>query len=194
MPRTTLLRKQVVQAGTIESYIGTTPPEGYLLCDGCIVTAADYPRLFKVIGTSWGYGNNDGLTFHLPDLRGRFLRGTALDSGITIDKDATTRTPNNAGGNSGNNVGTDQNDKTRRPRDTIFSTNAGNSNHTHTFRTGRGGAGNGNDRSWEPYQTGENNETLPSGNRNNTHSHSVNGGGDTEGRPINTSVIFVIKT
>ena len=119
MPRTTLLRKQVTQTGTIQPHAGGAAPEGYLVCDGTIVNIADYPKLFAVIGTSWGYGNNDGLTFHLPDLRGRFLRG--VDDAAGRDPDAGARTPANAGGNSGDAVGSVQDDANKADFPTPFS-------------------------------------------------------------------------
>ena len=98
MPTATITRKKIAPPGTIKAHSFDSIPDGYLLCDGCIVNVADYPKLFDAIGTSWGYGNNDGLTFHLPDLRGKFIRGTDLGAGV--DPEAGTRTPNNDGGKS----------------------------------------------------------------------------------------------
>lgn len=189
MPVTKTLRKQVVQTGTIESYAGIDIPEGYLLCDGLIVNIADYPRLFEIIGTSWGYGNNDGLTFHLPDLRGKFLRGSDLGAGV--DPEAGTRTPNNTGGNSMDNVGTDQGDKTRTPRDNnfVFQTLG---NHSHAFNTRLGFQSNGPDAGIEPYTTGTSNPLLYS-QFAGAHTHTVSSGGDAESRPINSAVVFIIK-
>jgi len=119
MPKTTLLRKQVTPTGTIQPHAGGTAPDGFLVCDGTIVDIADYPKLYAVIGTSWGYGNNDGLTFHLPDLRGRFLRG--VDGAAGRDPDSGARTPSNTGGNSGDAVGSVQDDNFKE--------------HTHTITT-----------------------------------------------------------
>ena len=137
MPRTTLLRKQVTPTGTIQPHAGATAPEGFLVCDGSIVNIADYPKLYAVIGTSWGHGNevspgvSDGLTFHLPDLRGRFLRGTDNPSGIPgeeagRDPDADLRTGNAPGGNTGNNVGSVQDDD-------FGSHGHGSGNHSHSL-------------------------------------------------------------
>ena len=114
MPRTTLLRKQVTPTGSIQPLAGGTAPDGFLVCDGSIVNIADYPKLYAVIGTSWGHGNeispgvSDGLTFHLPDLRGMFLRGK--DDATGRDPDVGSRTAANAGGNVGDNVGSVQDD------------------------------------------------------------------------------------
>lgn len=56
--------------GHISLYAGTTAPLGWLICDGSVVSRANFPELFAEIGTT--YGNGDGsTTFHIPDLRGR---------------------------------------------------------------------------------------------------------------------------
>jgi microcystin-dependent protein len=49
---------------------GTTVPEGWLLCDGRIVSRTTYARLFAAIGTTYGAGNGSS-TFALPDMTGR---------------------------------------------------------------------------------------------------------------------------
>lgn len=82
-----------------------TPPAGWLLCDGSAVSRSVYANLFQALGTSWGAGDGS-TTFHLPDLRGRFLRGR--DGGVGRDPDRTTRTASNPGGNTGDAVGTVQ--------------------------------------------------------------------------------------
>ena len=47
---------------------------GWAPCDGSIYEAIKYPELFKAIGYANGGLENSGL-FHVPDLRGHFLRG-----------------------------------------------------------------------------------------------------------------------
>jgi hypothetical protein len=54
--------------GTVLDYVGSTAPAGYLLCDGSAVSRAAYRRLFAVIGTAFGDGD-DAATFRLPDFR-----------------------------------------------------------------------------------------------------------------------------
>ncbi len=80
-------------------------PNGFLLCDGDALSTTIYSDLFSVIGYSWG---GSGGTFYLPDLRGRFIRGT--DYGAGNDPDASSRSAINTGGNTGDNVGSYQND------------------------------------------------------------------------------------
>lgn len=60
--------------GSIIAFAGQTAPAGWLLCDGRTLTAAAYPALSAVLGTS--FGANGAGTFKLPDLRGRFPLGT----------------------------------------------------------------------------------------------------------------------
>lgn len=56
-------------------WYSNTAPAGYLICDGASLNRADYPKLFEVIGTT--YGSASGTTFNLPDLRQRFPMGKA---------------------------------------------------------------------------------------------------------------------
>lgn len=83
-------------------------PSGWLLCNGAEVSRIDYQELFSIIGTTHGEGNSSS-TFNLPDYRGLFLRG--VDIGQGIDPDASSRTAMNTGGNSGDKVGSVQNDE-----------------------------------------------------------------------------------
>lgn len=101
------LASELVPPGTIIAYGGATMPPGWLPCDGSEVSRLAYPVLFSAIDTAWGAGNLS-TTFHLPDLRGRFLRG--MDGGSGRDPDVGTRTASNAGGLAGNAVGSVQAD------------------------------------------------------------------------------------
>jgi microcystin-dependent protein len=97
--------------GSIQQFAGELIdiPQGYMLCDGSLLSRTQYSQLFKVIGVSHGKG--DGTTFHLPDLRGRFVRG--VDGVAGRDTDKNSRTASNAGGNTGNAVGSIQGDAIR---------------------------------------------------------------------------------
>jgi microcystin-dependent protein len=100
-----------IPAGVIQAFGGGTVPTGWLLCDGSVVSRTTYAGLFAAISDK--NGNGDGsTTFHLPDLRGRFVRG-ADDMGTGAagrDPDAAGRTASNAGGATGNAVGSVQDD------------------------------------------------------------------------------------
>ena len=60
--------------GSIVAFAGTTPPDGWLLCDGAEVSRETYKALFDVVGIT--YGEGDAIhTFALPDLRARLPLG-----------------------------------------------------------------------------------------------------------------------
>lgn len=59
--------------GSLMPYAGTTPPDGWLICDGSEISRTSYSRLFAVIGTTYGAGDGNS-SFNLPDYSGsRFL-------------------------------------------------------------------------------------------------------------------------
>ncbi len=69
-----------VPAGAIMAWPATTPPTGWVLCNGQQLSRVTYNTLFRAIGTTYGSGNGS-TTFNVPDLRGRFPLGKA-DSGL----------------------------------------------------------------------------------------------------------------
>lgn len=93
--------------GTVLTVAGACPANT-LEANGAQISRTDYPELFAKIGTAHGTGNGT-TTFHLPDYRGRFLRG--VDGGAGIDPSAGVRTALNPGGNTGDKVGTYQADE-----------------------------------------------------------------------------------
>lgn len=94
-----------VPSGAIFAFPTSTPPTGYLICDGSAVSRTTYAALFALIGVTYGNGNGT-TTFNLPDYRGQFLRGN--DSGAGIDPDAGTRL-DRGDGTTGDVVGSKQN-------------------------------------------------------------------------------------
>ena len=58
--------------GSIVSFTAPNVPEGFLECNGQSVQKAEYPKLFEIIGATYG---SSGDSFKVPDLRGQFLRG-----------------------------------------------------------------------------------------------------------------------
>lgn len=154
--------------GCVLPFAGTTAPEGWLLCDGSAISRTTYAGLYAAIGDA--HGNGDGsTTFHIPDLRGRFVRG--VDGAANRDPDKATRTAANAGGNTGNNVGSVQNNQTASHR---HSTQGSNS---------AGGTGTGN------YFGSIN--IVGSPNSTATLGTDLVGGNET--RPININLNHIIK-
>lgn len=68
--------------GKIDAFAMSSPPTGWLFCDGSAVSRATYAALFDEIGTAHGIGDG-ATTFNLPDYRGVFLRG--FDGGRGLD-------------------------------------------------------------------------------------------------------------
>jgi microcystin-dependent protein len=62
--------------GEIRWFAGEKVPDGWLLCDGQLVSTVDYDGLYGVIGNAFG---GDTSRFALPDLRGRVAVGTGSD-------------------------------------------------------------------------------------------------------------------
>ena len=76
-----------VPVGTIFPFAGAAAPYGYLLCDGSEQEIAKYLTLYNVIGTTYGtpFRGQAGLTFVLPDMRGRFPLGKHdMDNNNTV--------------------------------------------------------------------------------------------------------------
>ncbi len=65
--------------GSIISYLGSTAPEGYLVCDGAEYPIADYSQLAAFFEKEFGrknhFGGDGTSTFAVPDFRNLFLRG-----------------------------------------------------------------------------------------------------------------------
>jgi microcystin-dependent protein len=77
----------VLPPGLIVPYSGTTAPAGWLLCAGQILPRTGVnAALFAVIGTTYGAGNADGLTFTLPDLRGRVVAASDNMGGTAANR------------------------------------------------------------------------------------------------------------
>ena len=67
--------------GMIAFFHATTPPDGWLPCNGQNVSRTTYANLFSVIGTTYGSGDGS-TTFALPNLHHRFLEGTTTASEV----------------------------------------------------------------------------------------------------------------
>lgn len=63
--------------GTVQPFLGLTPPLGYLVCQGQLVSKVEYPELYKICGDA--FGTSTSTHFYLPDLRGKTIAG--YDSG-----------------------------------------------------------------------------------------------------------------
>lgn len=68
----------VEPVGSGKVWFSETPPQGWLLCQGQEVSRTSYPRLWDILGDTWGAGNGT-TTFNLPDLRGVVPVGKSTD-------------------------------------------------------------------------------------------------------------------
>lgn len=75
----------LMPAGTVLPFAGSTAPTGWLLCDGTSKATASYPELQAAIGYTYG---GSGANFNVPDCRGIFISGTGSQaiSGITYTR------------------------------------------------------------------------------------------------------------
>ena len=69
------LQDTLAPCGMIAFFHTTDVPDGWLLCNGALVSRTEYARLFAKIGTKYGAGDGS-TTFALPNLDGRVLQGT----------------------------------------------------------------------------------------------------------------------
>jgi microcystin-dependent protein len=157
---------------------------GWLLCDGRAVSRRVYSTLFGIIGTKHGSGDGS-TTFNLPDLRGRFLRGTSRGTGR--DPDAASRPASAPGGSTGDATGSVQGTATARPTKRFTTDQAGNHSHSvahvpvdnSSYATVGSHYGIWNEGGVTTSQAG-------------AHYHAIDGGGDAESRPPNGNVDFII--
>lgn len=65
--------------GTVISFMGTSAPDDYLVCDGAVHNVSEYPELAAFFSEQFGvsnyFGGDGKTTFAVPDMRNLFLRG-----------------------------------------------------------------------------------------------------------------------
>lgn len=154
-------------------------PSGFLLCDGSTVLRSAYSNLFSALGTVWGSGDGS-TTFHIPDLRGRFLR--VRDGGAGRDPDRNVRTACNPGGKVGDQIGSVQGQEQAEHRHHF-------NDQLYLLKTPSGPAScGGGGEYYNRY------ETICSGTGYNwLYLNYTNLTGGNETRPLNAYVNMIIK-
>jgi microcystin-dependent protein len=71
--------------GAVLDFAGTAAPDGWLICDGRLISRTTYSQLFAVLGTVWGAGDGS-TTFKLPPTSGR----ASVGPGNVIDEMGAT--------------------------------------------------------------------------------------------------------
>jgi microcystin-dependent protein len=158
--------------------------------------------LFGVIGTTYGIG--DGLTnFAVPDLRGMFVRG--FDNGRGLDPLRVFGTDQSFAVESHNHSGTTGNQSVGHTH--AFSGTTGNDSpdHTHNYESPNGTGGNPSFLS----NAGINGPIVATTGASTRHTHTFSGTtgavsadhthsipnyGQTETRPRNVAMNYIIKT
>jgi len=181
--------------GSVVMNAATTPPSGWLACDGSEINRATFANLFNVIGTTYGNGNGS-TTFTLPDLRGEFVRGWDDNRGV----------------DTGRNLGSFQDEEFKSHDHSMSSAGS----HTHSGSTDtdpghrhdyiRALVGSDTDRgtqfseisvdNQETAQTdfaGQHSHSLDI-NSNGSHTHNISDAGGAETRPRNIALMYIIKT
>lgn len=78
------IKPESVPVGTVLLWTGALAPEGYVMCDGGVLSKEDYGELYAVVGDTFNCGATPnggvydapaGAYFRVPDLRGRFVVG-----------------------------------------------------------------------------------------------------------------------
>ena len=71
--------------GTIVSYLGTTDPNGWIICDGIQRTGGNgrYKELKDILNSALGVSSNTQDTVTPPDLRSKLLYGKSLTTGTS---------------------------------------------------------------------------------------------------------------
>lgn len=59
--------------GTVQPFLGLTPPTGYLVCQGQLIKKTEYPELYNICKST--FGAETETHFYLPDLRGKTIAG-----------------------------------------------------------------------------------------------------------------------
>ncbi|TKB98882.1 tail fiber protein [Pedobacter cryophilus] len=165
-----------VPTGAIMPFVGTTAPQGWLLCDGSNIPVNDYTtNLRTLLGTTT-----------TPDLRAMFLRGAGSGNSHT-----------------GPALKTVQQDDLKQHLHGININTSSNGYHTHYIarrRNGSDGTYDKNDAHNEE-NSAATTDNIIIGQFQTTgagdHTHNVNGNtsntGGTETRPINYGVNYIIK-
>lgn len=162
-----------VPTGTVVAYIGTTAPTGWLICDGGPIPNTPYYANLKAM-----LGN----ATTTPALQAMFLRGAGVGNGKTGPAVMGAQGDTFQSHNHGVNINT--------------TSNGSHSHTTNYYNDDYNNNGNGTPLGDGLVRDGGPAHTLPTSTAAN-HTHNVNGNtnasGDSETRPINWGVNWIIK-
>jgi microcystin-dependent protein len=175
----------LMPTGTVLAFAGISAPSGWLLCDGTAYNQTEFSDLYAALGSLYNTQVNPTTgsawaapsagQFRVPDLRGLFLRGEGTPSG-----------------QSSVSVGGHQSQATAKNGLTL---GVQNTDHSHYARQLSGPTLNPNSgqgtTNWCAVSAGTNDSSHTTSGVNQNHSHTILG--DTETRPMNRGVKYIIK-
>ena len=171
-----------IPVGTILTFGASTPPSGFLECNGSAISRSTYASLFSILSTTHGAGDGSS-TFNLPDLRGQFVRGW----------------DNNAGVDASRTFGSTQTDQNKNHTHTTDSTSLTGSvgNISQSYRidgTASGVFTKGGNANARLFGNNGGEAQCGSFSMDATHSHTIaSSGGGTEVRVKNVALMYIIK-
>lgn len=78
------LKNEIVPIGSVLIFSSEKVPDNYLPCDGRELPKQLYPKLYALIGSTWGETES---TFFLPDLQGQFVRGWDREQNVDPERE-----------------------------------------------------------------------------------------------------------
>ena len=161
-----------VPTGSIMPFIGTTAPQGWVICNGqSLVSVAGAADLIALLGSN-----------NAPNLQGMFLRGTG-NSPVNSQPGPALK-------------GTQGDDLKSHSHGSGNLVNSTNGNHSHTWKFGLEGDDSGSGGSHNEFtRTGGTQTDVieAAGDHSHTISGSTAANGGSETRPVNYGVNYIIK-
>jgi microcystin-dependent protein len=81
-------------AGIVAAFAGSTPPAGWLKCDGSAISRTKYAKLFAAIGGNYGTGDGS-TTFNLPT---QSVLPLGTSAPVSLTANGTLQIKNSVGG------------------------------------------------------------------------------------------------
>jgi len=156
-----------IPAGVMMPFAGSTPPTGYLLCDGTAVSRTTYADLFSIIGTTYGTGD-ESTTFNVPNTKGKVLVGY----------NSSESEFNSLGETGGEKTHTLSQSEMPSHYHSVSLTTSTNGSHTHSYQKGDPGDNSITDASGSHDEYDDISATTGSAG---SHNHSVSGNTGSKG-------------
>lgn len=185
------LKDEVCPVGTIQAFAFNRIPNGWMICDGRSLDPEVHSELFRAIGTT--FGGDGKISFAIPDLRGRFIRGWSTPKG-DIDKERQ--------------FGSEQSDALQNHQhqfnvNKILINSSGEHSHTAraaTIEIDEGVLNSVKVLKWLSSGGSDSGETSSNGGHNhqltlvsNPISNAINANCAHESRPVNIALLYCIK-